>query len=597
VTNPSKHSATFTAYHLDNIGINMYNTDVNRRFAVNINMFFRKKKVSNRVYLQIVENRWENKQCKQRVLCTLGRLDKLTESTSIDSLIKSGAKFAQTLMILSSHKKGQSPAISTYRIGPSLIFERLWKETGCRDVIKSLLLGRNFQFDVERAIFLTVLHRLFVSGSDRQAERWKEGYHIDGVEHLQLHHLYRAMGWLGEELPMRAQCYMTRYAPRCIKDLIEEELFHRKRDLFTSLDVVFFDTTSIYFEGQGGDTLGEYGKSKDHRNDCKQIVVGAVLDNEGRPICCEIWPGNAADVKSLIPVVDRLKKRFKIGQVCIVADRGMISAQTIKEVERRQWKYILGVRMRNQKEARDKVLSNTAPYQVIHPKGQNSKDPSPLQVKEVMIEKRRYIVCLNEDEAKKEAADREAILCSLKEKLKKGSKALVGNKGYRRYLKSIEKGFEIDEDKIKEESRYDGRWVLRTNTKLDAADVALKYKELWTVENLFRSIKSIVHTRPVFHKCDETIIGHVFCSFLALVLMKELSNRLQKKGWNLEWQDVIRDLERLEEIVVEQDDKRFLLRNESVGSCGKVFQATGVAMPPTVRQIKVDNKKEMRNEE
>jgi transposase len=245
------------------------------------------------------------------------------------------------------------------------------------------------------------------------------------------------MGWLGEELPMGGQCY----APRCIKDLIEEELFVRKRDLFTSLDVEFFDTTSIYFEGQGGETLGEYGRSKDHRNDCKQIVVGAVLDNEGRPICCEIWPGNAADVKSLIPVVDRLKKRFQIGQVCIVSDRGMISAETIKEVERRQWKYILRVRMRNQKEARDKVLSDTEPYRVVYPKGQNSKDPSPLQVKEVMIEKRRYIVCLNEDEAKKEAADREAILCSLKKKLKKGSKALVGNKGYRCYLKSIEKGF------------------------------------------------------------------------------------------------------------------------------------------------------------
>ena len=204
------HSATFTSYHIDNIGINMYNMDVNRRFAAHSGMFFRKKTVSNRVYLQIVENRWENKQCKQRVLCTLGRLDKLTESAAIDSLLKSGARFAQALLVLSSHKKGQAPVISTYRIGPSLVFERLWKETGCRDVIRSLLSERNFQFDGERAIFLTVLHRLFVSGSDRQAQRWKEGYRINGVDHLHLHHLYRAMGWLGEELPMGAQCDMTR---------------------------------------------------------------------------------------------------------------------------------------------------------------------------------------------------------------------------------------------------------------------------------------------------------------------------------------------------------------------------------------------------
>ena len=162
---PYNHSATLTLYYIDNIINYMYNTDVNRRFTAHFAMFFRKKKVSNRVYLQIVENRWENKQCKQRVLCTLGRLDKLTESAAIDSLLKSGDKFAQTLMILSSHKKGQAPVISTYRIGPPLVFERLWKETGCRDVIRSLLSERNFQFDGERAIFLTVLHRLFVSGS------------------------------------------------------------------------------------------------------------------------------------------------------------------------------------------------------------------------------------------------------------------------------------------------------------------------------------------------------------------------------------------------------------------------------------------------
>jgi transposase len=550
-------------------------------------MFFRVKKSGPRDYLQIVENRWERGQSRQRVIATLGRLDELQEGGALDSLLKSGSRFSDSLMVISSHKRGESVDVRSRRIGPALIFERLWQETGCREVIKSLLAGRHYGFSVERAIFLTVLHRLFDPGSDRQAERWREEYRIEGVKKLELHQLYRAMAWLGEELPMADQCGLTRFAPRCTKDGIEEELFAWRRDLFSSLDLVFFDTTSIYFEGNGGSSVGAYGNSKDHRPDLKQMVVGAVLDQDGNPICCELWPGNAADVKSLIPVVDRLRKRFAIGQVCIVADRGMISQETLRELEseERGWKYILGARMRKHKEVREEVLSVAGRYRVVNPKSKKKKDPSPLKVKDVVIDGRQYVVCVNEDQAQKDAADREAILTALREKLKQGEKSLVGNKGYRKYLKTIGKGFQIDEKKVAEEARYDGKWVLRTNTDLSTEQVALKYKQLWMVESLFRTVKSILGTRPIYHKRDETILGHVFCSFLGFVLMKELQSRLETRGYNLEWKDVTRDLDRLEEIEIEQDQKRFVLRTEATGTCGKVFQATGVAMPPTIRQV------------
>ena len=208
-----------------------------------------------------------------------------------------------------------------------------------------------------------------------------------------------------------------------------------------------------------------------------------------------------------------------------------------------------------------------------------------MKVKEVHVEGRRYVVCLNEDEARKDAADREAIVASLQEKLRGGEKSLVGNKGYRRYLSSTGPDhFRIDEAKIKEEARYDGKWVLRTNTDLDTAEVALQFKRLWMVEAWFRSSKSLLQTRPIYHKCDETIRGHVFCSFLALVLRQELEARLAKDGHDFEWADVIQDLDRLQMVEVEQDGKRFLLRSEVQGTCGTVFRAAGVAVPPTVQQ-------------
>jgi len=394
------------------------------------------------------------------------------------------------------------------------------------------------------------------------------------------------MGWLGEPLPEKEQGSATPFGPRCTQDLIEERLFAQRRDLFTTLELVFFETTSIYFEGAGGESLGQYGHSKDHRPDLKQMVVGVVLDSAGHPICCELWPGNTTDVQTLLPIVERLRTRFAIGEVCIVADRGMISKATLEQLEARHWKYILGARLRRQKEVTEEVLARGGRYQVVHPKGRYSKDPSPLQVKEVWVAQRRYVVCLNEDQRSKEALEREAILSALREQLKRGDKSLIGNKGYRRYLKTQGARFTIDEQKILEEARYDGKWVLRTNTELAAAEVALKYKQLWMVEEIFRSAKSLLETRPIFHKCDDTIRGHVFCSFLALVLRKELQARLEAAGSQLEWAEVMADLEALEDVEVVHQQKHFRLRTETKGTCGKLFQAVGVALPPTVRQIK-----------
>ena len=549
-------------------------------------MFFRTKKSGPRSYLQIVENHWRDGRPQQTVLVTLGRLEELQGAGQVDALLTSGSRFAEKLLVLSAHQKQQVPVIQTRRWGAALVFEKLWRETGCPAVIAALLRGRHFEFPVERAVFLTVLHRLLAQGSDRAAERWKTDYLLEGVDDLELHHLYRAMGWLGQPLPDDQQQGSSKLVPRCTKDLIEEQLFARGRDLFTQVEVVFFDTTSLYFEGRGGETLGHYGHSKDHRPDEKQMVVGAVLDGDGRPICCELWPGNTTDVTTLIPIVDRLWQRFHIRQVCIVADRGMISQDTIADLEQQGWPYILGARMRRQNEVRQQVLTDRRRFRVVHEARKKSTDPAPLKVKDVWVEKRRYVVCVNEEEIEHDRAAREAIVAGLREQLRRGDKSLVGNKGYRRYLTKEGTGrFTVDEAKIDEEARYDGTWVLRTNTDLPAANVALQFKRLWLVEQWFRSCKSLLETRPIYHHCDDTIRGHVFCSFLALLLRHELQARLKAKGKTFEWADVLRDLERVQQVEVEHQGKRFLLRSQLTGTAGRVFQAAGVAVPPTVTQV------------
>src|SRR4051812_1010158 len=200
-----------------------------------------------------------------------------------------------------------------------------------------------------------------VSGSDRACEKWLIDYDIPGVAGLALHHLYRAMAWLGEELPANQQDGATPFAPRTVKDLVEERLFERRRDLFSDLSVVFMDTTSLYFEGGGGATLGERGHSKDFRAQLNQMIVAIIIDQQGRPGCSEMWPANTADVTTLLPVVERLRGRFGIGRVCVVAERGMISAATLAALEQRGLEYILGVRERSTKEVRDVVLADPQP--------------------------------------------------------------------------------------------------------------------------------------------------------------------------------------------------------------------------------------------
>jgi hypothetical protein len=549
-------------------------------------MFFRIKASGPRRYLQLVENAWNQGRPRQRVLATLGRLDHLQQSGQLDALLASGARLAQHALLLTAHRDGHLPSLTTRRIGPGLIFERLWQQTGCRDVLNGLLAQRRFAFPVERAVFLTVLHRLLAPGSDRAADQWRGDYRLDGTQAVSLHHLYRAMAWLGEELPPEQQQGSTRLVPRCTKDLIEEQVFARGRDLFTELDVVFFDTTSLYFEGEGGEALGQYGHSKDHRPDERQLVVGAVLDGTGRPICCELWPGNTTDVTTLIPVVDRLWRKFRVRQVCIVADRGMISQDTITDLEQQGWPYILGARMRRQAEVREQVLADRGRFRVVHGRRQQASDPAPLKVKEVYIEGRRYVVCVNEEEVASDRARRAQIVAGLQEQLRCGDKSLVGNKGYRRYLKVEGEGhFAVDATKVADEARYDGTWVVRTNTDLPTADVALQFKQLWMVEQWFRCCKSLLETRPIYHRRDATIRGHVFCSFLALLLRHELQERLRTAGHTCEWADVLRDLERVQYVEVAQGDKRVRLRTELQGSAGRVFQAVGVAVPPTVQQL------------
>ncbi len=554
-------------------------------------MFVRVKKIGAYEYLYLVENAREGGRHVQRVIKALGRRDEVEASGLLDGLIASAARHSRRSIVLSSFYRGELAELRRHSIGPDLVFGRLWAETGCRDVLASLLEGRRFGFDVERTIYFTVLHRLLVSGSDRHASTWRQGLRIPGADTLDLDTAYKAMAWLGE---VDKNGHSTAEA-------IEEALYRHRQPLFGAVSVAFFDTTTLWFEGAGGESLGQRGHSKDYRGHLKQVVLGIVLDDADRPIASFLMPGeagqgsagaaggiarrgNTADVTLLLPVVRRLRERFAIAQACIVADRGMISAATIAALEAEKIDYILGVRERSTREVRETVIEDDGiSIPLVIPRQQGETQ---LAVKEITIASRRYIVCRNEEEAQKDAAARAEMIAGLARQLAHGDKALVANKGFRRFLATpADNRFVIDQEKVEADARFDGLFALRTNTRIAALQVVLRYRNLLAVENAFRTAKALLATRPIFHKTDAGIRGHVFCTFLALVLRKELTDRLAARHSSLEWQRIVDDLLDLSEVEVEQDGRRARLRTAPGATIDPICRAIGLVLPPVYQEV------------
>ena len=299
---------------------------------------------------------------------------------------------------------------------------------------------------------------------------------------------------------------------------------------------------------------------------------------DGLPVCCEIWPGNTSDMKTLVPIIEGLKERFQIRKVVFVCDRGMVSKENLKALTEAKYEYIVGVKMRGLVEVRDEVLGRAGRYQVVGPN---------LQVKEVFMDHRRYVVCYNPDEAEKDRRDREAILEKIEKKLHSGGvKALMSNRGYKRFLKVRKDAAVIDRTKVDADARYDGKFVLRTTTKLPAAEVAEAYKQLTSIERLWREMKDVLRMRPNYHwQKRKNVKGHIFTVYLALYLSAILRRKLRDAGVKAQWDEVIRDLSSLRAVTVELGGEKYLMRSPLDGCAGKVLAAASVKPPPLAQPV------------
>lgn len=511
-------------------------------------------------YLQIVEAYRDGGKPKQRVIANLGRLDRLVESGQLDNLIEKLARFSQHVRVLRQARTPDVKSCRTKLWGPPVVFGRLWQRQRVDSLIERFARKRRFGFDVERVVFAMALQRLCRPGSDLQASRWVKTVEAPGFDAIQLQHLYRTTGFLHD-----------------VRDELQRQLFLRDRDLFSQeLDLLFIDTTSLYVYRDTETDWRKRGYSRDRRGDLPQFVLCVAVNREGWPVAFEVFPGNTMDRVAFKTMVGILRSRLKVRRVIVVADRAMIGKDTIKlltESEDAPFDYILGCRMRGQKEVRQEVLSRAGRYRTV---------AGNLMVKEVFVDGRRYVVCLNNAQARKDAAKRDAIVERLEEKIRREPKAVVKNVGYKRFALVSRDSIQIDRAAVAADARLDGKFVLRTNTDLPADDVALIYKSLWRVERIFREEKCTLAVRPIFHHRDDRSIGHIVASFLALRLEVDLQRRLDEQGIDVSWPDLMHDLEQVQAVDLTLDGRRWRVRTDLPGQAHAAFRAAGVRPPSRI---------------
>ena len=536
-----------------------------------------KTKTGKKEYLNIVKSyRDKGKgKIKHKTILSLGRADKINDR-EIQEIIFGLSKLTENLQIMSGEVKDPDVQIhKTKNLGIPLVIDHFWKKLNMSILLESIQKKYpKLEFDLELVFRSAIIYRLIKPGSERAMIDWFADIDIQGVEKLKIHHLYRGLMIISEH-----------------REEIENHLIENQKTLFgIDLSLVFFDTTTTYFEGDSIDNeaIKQYGHSKDHRPDRKQIKIGMVMSRDGLPIHLPIFAGDESDVSTIPNIIDNLKNKklndININKLIFVGDSGMTSKKNIEELENNNMGYILGSKMRNTKAIKEEII--ISPYIDLLKDNKNNhiyKIKKNLFAIEKTINQKKYVICFNPEEAKKDKAVRGKIITELELSSNQSIKKYIKHKLKKRFISSDKSKITINRKKIKQEEKFDGLFVIETNTDLSKEEVVMRYKDLILVENAFRHLKSTLSIRPVYHKTTENIEGHVFISFMSLVFFCLILKKLQKKGsLPCEQNQIINSLSRITSHETVICNKKFILRSEINTTNRQILSSLGIKTPNQV---------------
>lgn len=536
---------------------------------------------SNTTYVQLAHNVWDPKTgcAKANVLYTFGRADSL-DVEAIRRLVKSLCRFLSPEEALQTQASlGQESSVLRFLKslpqGGAFVLRTLWERLELHRVLAQSLREREFQSPVEWAIFAMVANRALAPHSKRGVEEWvREDVALGNPAPISLQHLYRAMDFLLEQ-----------------REQVQKEVFFATADLLNlEVDLLFFDTTSTYAERdeEDGEGLRRYGYSRDNRPDLPQVVIGLAVTKEGIPVRCWVLPGNTQDATT----VEKVKKDlsgWKLSRCVWVMDRGMNSEQNRTVLQQAGGHYILGEKLRDNQAIHQEALCGG---------GQFHKVRDNLQVKEVLVGKgerrRRFVLVYNPEQAKKDKARREQLLQRIakalgclggpRKDLQRAVRRLLAHGKMGPYLRQLKSGrLKINRMKVRAEEALDGKYLLSTSDdSLSAEDVALGYKQLLEVERAFRTLKTTLDLRPLYHRKDERIEAHVFLCFLALLLV-----RIAERRTGQTWDRIRAVLERIHLGEFFSRDGRILQRTELTPDQIKLLKLLDIHSPAKIQRVEI----------
>jgi transposase len=506
-------------------------------------MFVKITKAKDRKYVQLVRSFRQDGKVKHEVVLNLGRLDIEENHKMIKGLAASLAKAAGIGLDFSSLSGGN---IFNYGF---IVYKKLWESLGMPDILKRI--SGQIDYSLNDASFLMSITHLLDPRSKLSAYNHKDRYF--NLPDVKLHNMYRSLDILSEN-----------------KQKIEDYLFYRNKDLFNlSLDIVFYDVTTFYFESVKKDSLKDFGFSKDNKLNEVQVVMGLLVDKNGMPVGYELFPGNTYEGKTLESSLLKLKKRFNIDRIIVVADKGMNSKINLEKIKDMGFNYIISSRLKSMdKELLKKVLSSE---DFIHDKN--------YDYKKIELEDKNLIVTYSDERAKNDGKKREKLIKKATKYTSNPSLIKSSNKrGGKKYIENIgECSYSLDEEAILKDKAFDGYYAVETNDlELSPKEIISNYGMLWKIEESFRIMKSTMEVRPIFHWTEERIKGHFMACFLSFLLERNLEFKLKEKNIDCSPERIKEALNSMNFAEVKHNDKSHFIKMNTLELSNKILKALSI---------------------
>jgi len=547
-------------------------------------MFLKTNISKGHKYLQIVQSYRKDGKNKHRVVANLGRADVLINS-GLENIVAALHKLVK-------QENSNLRDITTLKENARLnygyiVFKKLWNKYSLTELLTSIADKKKTKYNFEQIVFWLVINRLLSPSSKRHHYLHRERY-IQTDKESELHEIYRALDVLSES-----------------KEKIEEVIFNKNRNLFNmQIDIVFYDVTTFHFESQRADELRGFGFSKANKVNEVQVVMGLLIDNEGRPIGYELFPGDTFDGKTMLRVLKKLKDKFKINQVIIVADKGLNSKINFKDIKSNGFDYIVSSRIKNMSVMmQEKILSDQGymaiaknktkeeeenkevfRYKVIDYDNKVTYKDEVTGKKEKIILKEKLVCTYSSKRAEKDYRDRERAIEKAKEVLVRKDYGKLNNKrGYKKYI-NIEGNktpeYSLDLGKIKKDSRFDGYYAIAySRLDLSPEEVIEQYHNLYRIEESFRILKSTMKTRPIYLRTKSHIEGHFVICFFAFLLERELELRLRKRQIEYSSETIKEALNLLEFSEIEIEKQKYYLKGKHINLASKILAVLKIKQP------------------